>query len=474
MSPLPKQIAQLSSQEKRTLLVKLLQQKMRSTGTRGTANDLSVRDLVSLIGRFAVNVADLADQAVLDPSIRFDAGPAAPVPSPVTSKHIFLTGATGFLGAFLLHELLQHTQADIHCLVRSATAMEGKRRILDNLAAYLPGNVHDSSRILPVAGDLTQPLLGLARSQFDELAGQVEVIYHDAALVNWIYPYSRLKPTNVLGTQEILRLAGRVKVKPLHYVSSLSVFPFVANAERRVVREQDSLDHGEPLYGGYTQSKWVAEKVVTIARERGLPVTVYRPGLIIGHSRSGAWNTSDVTSRMLKSWIELGAAPDVEATIDMTPVDYVSRAIVRLSRLDDTLGRIYHLANPRPVSAQELIVWIRALGYRLQAIPYDTWRKEMSSHERHSPETALYSLGPLFTLEVAEETSWVGTIPEFNCQNTLARLADTSIACPPVDADTFATYFDYFVRSGFLDPPPLKGTPEPSSDARVAADNRYR
>ena len=109
----------------------------------------------------------------------------------------------------------------------------------------------------------------------------------------------------MLGTQEILRLATRITLKPVHFVSSLGVFPLLGSSGVKVIHEDDTLDHNGSLYGGYLQSKWVADKLVLAARSRGLPVCIYRPGLITGHSDTGAWNTSDVTSRMLKSWIEL-------------------------------------------------------------------------------------------------------------------------------------------------------------------------
>ena len=96
-----------------------------------------------------------------------------------------------------------------------------------------------------------------------DLAATIDVIYHSGAFVNWIFPYERLKATNVLGTEEILRLATRVRIKPVHYVSSLGVFPlFDSSGEVTVIREDDTLDHDGSLHGGYLQSKWVADKLV--------------------------------------------------------------------------------------------------------------------------------------------------------------------------------------------------------------------
>ncbi|MDQ5853769.1 MAG: SDR family oxidoreductase, partial [Chloroflexota bacterium] len=235
MSQLPPDLSHLSPVEKRTLLAKLLKERSRGVSTASSMEQQRRR----LLDLFAVPVTELSPEAVLDPAIRPEGLPGQ---YPTEPAHIFLTGATGFLGAFLLHELLQQTKATIYCLVRCANVEEGRQRIDRNLAAYVPGSDHHRSRIIPVARDLSQPLLGLLPEQFETLATQIDTIYHNGAMVNWIYSYSRLKSANVVGTQEILRLASRGTVKPVHVVSSLSVFPLVGNPQGKVVREPDSVD----------------------------------------------------------------------------------------------------------------------------------------------------------------------------------------------------------------------------------------
>ena len=108
------------------------------------------------------------------------------------------------------------------------------------------------------------------------------------------------------------------------------------------------MDHGGLLHGGYTQSKWVAEKLVAVAQARGLPVTIYRPSLVVGDSQTGVWQGDHIIANMLRSWIELGMAPEIEAQLDLAPVDYVSRAIVHLMACGGgEAAGIYHVNNPR-------------------------------------------------------------------------------------------------------------------------------
>jgi thioester reductase-like protein len=451
-----RRIADLLPGEKRAMLVKLLQKRASKS--------------LWFLDQFGTTVTDLQAEVELDPAIRPDATIDKPVTEPAS---IFLTGSTGFLGAFLLHELLQQTRANIYCLLRSTNADEGKRRLQRTLESYALWDERLSSRITPVVGDLSEPLLGLSAPQFRMLANTIDSIYHSGALVNWIYPYERLKATNVLGTQEVLRLASQNKAKVVHFISTLAVFPVLANPEVRVIQEQDSLDHGGVLYGGYSQSKWVAEKLATIARSRGITVCIYRPALIIGHSRTGVWNTDDVLCGMIKSSIELGAAPDVEARLNMTPVDYVSQAVVHLSRQDNSLGKVFHLAHSRPVSWRELVDWMRSFGYPVQPIPYDKWRPRLLDLGRLQ-ESAAYFVLPLFSMSLSEAgPRIVRGIPEFDCQNTRDGLAGASIGCPPVDSQVFQTYFSDFVRRGFLDAPAAGGAFRGLSNA-TAGDSSTR
>ncbi len=115
------------------------------------------------------------------------------------------------------------TSAQIHCLLRADDLDEGRLRLKHNLEAYLLWDDAFSDRIQPIPGDLGEPHLGLDDETFERLANQVDVIYHNGAMVNFVYPYQAHKASNVLGTQEVLRLASQVKLKPVHFVSTLSI-----------------------------------------------------------------------------------------------------------------------------------------------------------------------------------------------------------------------------------------------------------
>jgi thioester reductase-like protein len=431
-------LSYLSPKEKRALLAQLL---LRKSG-----------NLDKLLEQVAVNVENLKAEAALDPRIR----PSGPVSTQVVSRpeRVLLTGATGFLGSFLLSELLRHTRAEIHCLVRAPNVEEGEWRIREALETYAQWDEKRSPRIFPDAGNLSEPLLGLGAERFEELSDEIDVVYHNGASVNWVYPYDALKPTNVLGTQEVLRLASRHGTKPVHFVSTLGVFPLVGRSDAGVVREDDDLDHGGSLYNGYTQTKWVAEKLVEIARARGLPVSVYRPSLITGDSRTGAWNKDDFTCKMIKTWVGFGNVPDVNTEMNMVPVDHVSRAIVRLSLQEGSLGKRFHLANSHPVKVDDLVAWIEAFGYPIERVPYDRWRADLLNPTKGLQQDALYSMAPLLSMSAAADgPTLVGKVPEFDCRNTTEALSGTGISCPRVDGELMESYLTYLVKTGFLDSP---------------------
>ncbi|MCS6806445.1 MAG: amino acid adenylation domain-containing protein [Blastocatellia bacterium] len=406
-----------------------------------------------------MTVTELTSEAVLDPAIQ----PAAPAPDlSRLPQAVLLTGATGFLGAFLLHELLCQTEAQINCLVRAADAEAARRKIQTSMESYRIWQPSYADRILPVLGDLTEPRLGLTDAQFDELARRIDVIYHNGAAVNFVYPYSALKPTNVHGTHEVLRLACHAKTKPLHYVSTLSVWALPERSADVSFREEDHIETTGPLYGGYAQSKWVAEKLVTLARQRGLPVTIYRPGRVTGHSQTGVWNHSDLLCQIIKGWIQLQSVPDreIQHQLDLTPVDYVSRAIVYLSRQPEAVGQSFHLLNPEPMPVQMLVEWMRTYGYRLRVVPTEQWQREIAelaatlAQALIGSSTAMIMGAAHFDKLRLTEGLFTPARVIIDQQRARAGLAGSSIVCPPADEKLLQVYFQYLIDSGFLEVPP--------------------
>jgi thioester reductase-like protein len=408
--------------------------------------------LISSLNHNRSYTIDLEAEAILEPTICSKIQSAELVTNPT---NILLTGATGFLGSFLLHELLQHTQANVYCLIRSSNVESAKKRLQNRLEFYRLWNQNTNNRIIPVLGDLSQPYLGLAEAEFQSLSRQIDTIYHSGALLDFTYPYTTLKAINVTGTQEVLRLAGQFKPKPLHYVSSIAVFESKTDPQK-IVTELDIPSNSERVYLGYSQSKWVAEKLVLAARDRGLPVCIYRPSLISGDSRTGIWNTDDFVCRLIKGCIQMGKAPELDYQVDIAPVDYVSQAIINLSKQKTSFGKAFHLINSSPIHWKQWIKYINCNGYSIEQIPYTEWQKHLTHAKNNYTNNILYPLKPFFSRKLSTEQL---SIPELYQNNkkskihgkkTLNLLDSSSIKCPVLDYQLLKTYFSYFIKSGFL------------------------
>jgi thioester reductase-like protein len=376
--------------------------------------------------------------------------------APSAATDVLLTGATGFLGAFLLHDLLRATDSRVHCLVRCRDLPDGNARLRRSLEHYLLWEEEFAQRIVPVPGDLSERTLGLSTDLYQSLANGIATIYHNGAQVNLLQAYSALRPANVQGTVEILRLACSEHAKSVHFISSLGVFDLLPSVSGAEFREDDFPADFANLTFGYQQSKAVAELLVREAGARGLPVVIYRPGLINAASTTGAYTTDDFAARLLKSWIELGEAPESDRPLLLTPVDYVSRAIVYLSQQSASLGETFHFINPEPVTMRQFHALIRSAGYRLQEVPFDRWRCSLG--EAAAQDNVLSGLLPF--LSATENGDNFDSMPlwppphvRFASEKTLVRLQGSGIECPPMSQELVNRCVDYFLQTGFVTVP---------------------
>jgi thioester reductase-like protein len=397
-----------------------------------------------LSGRSPKPTLDLAADAVLDPRIQ----PDPHQPPTHSAQQILLTGATGFLGAFLLAELIQQTSATIHCLVRAETLDAAHQRLQRSLENYQLWQPEMRDRIRPMLGDLAQPQFGLPPEQWQTLVTNIDAIYHNGAWVHHTLPYSSLKAANVDGTVTVLALACQGRQKPVHYTSTLSVFAPTSTATQPI-RETDRPDSQRLPSGGYAQTKWVAEQLVTQAGDRGLPVTIYRVGAVSGDSQTGVFNPNDFLYRLIQGCIQLQVAPIVDLRLDLLPADYVGRVMVRLAQRSELWGTVFHLEHPQAVTVERLFEALRELGYPIKRISYQEWRTILLDIADRHPDHPLYPIISLFSVHRSDAEP--APVPvRFDCQNALRALATEAIACPPLDKTLFQTYVNYLVQSACL------------------------
>lgn len=217
-----------------------------------------------------------------------------------TEPIIFLTGATGFLGAHILRDLLTRKSptAKVVTLVRGKSADQALDRIRSTSRAYGFWEESWTTRLQCVCGDLGKPQFGLPESLWNDLTQRVDVVIHNGALVHWVYPYATLKPANVLGTIDALKLCASGKAKQFAFVSSTSVLDtehYVQESEKALAAGKAGISEEDDLQGssvgigtGYGQSKWAGEFLVREAGKRGLKGTIVRPGYVLGDSGTGS------------------------------------------------------------------------------------------------------------------------------------------------------------------------------------------
>lgn len=388
--------------------------------------------------------------AVLDPDIAPEPADGPPV-TPARARRILLTGATGFLGAFLLDGLLRATGAEVHCLVRprrdgtETGPMAPIRANLERYGLWEPGY---RARIHPVVGDLEKPRLGVSEETFNGLARDMDLIIHAGARVNLIYPYSALRAANVSGTREVLRLAARHRPKPLHHVSTTGIFP---SGGHRCLETADLDNLAAAREDGYGQTKWVAEKLVREAADRGLAVSVYRPGNVSGHSVTGVSNDRDLLGALIVESLRSGCAPRIENwRLEMTPVDFVSRAILHLANDPANFGGTFHLADPEPASADAVFTNLETLGYPLQRLDYRDWlQARRSSRRKEEGEDVIHSiLG-----EAGPETTELWDANAYDDTETRRALYPHGPRRPAIDANLLAAYARFFAARGWIETP---------------------
>ena len=273
--------------------------------------------------------------------------PPMPLPMPEIPmlNQVLLTGGTGFIGPFLMKSLLEQTRAKIYVLVRASDEKQGRQRLRSAMESMGPCEVglmeRFEARVIPVCGDLGQPKLSLTQDVWDFLASEIDTVFHNGATVNYLFNYDLMRDANVLGTNEVVRLAFEGRPKEFNYVSTTFVFGW---AVKSVLNETDLNESMELLDFGYSQSKWVAEQVVVDARSRGLSARIFRPALV-SPSVTGGGNNFDIAVRLVAFMVNHGIGVDTLNQVSFVPADIVANNIVAISTTPGTSNKTYHVTR---------------------------------------------------------------------------------------------------------------------------------
>lgn len=339
-----------------------------------------------------------------------------------TPSTVLLTGATGFLGAWVCRELVEQTDARVVCLVRGGSPQEAGRRLRARLTEV--GLDEPGRRVRAVPGDLDRPLLGMMPAHYARLADEAQAIYHCGASINLASSYRTLRNVNIRAVHELLGLAATGSFKPLHHVSTAAVL-------------------SEESWSPYVRSKIVAERMVSIGREYGVATTIYRPVLILGHSETGAAQTADTMFQLMAACVYLGATPRTDRGAPAACVDDVAQTLVARSLKDDGSQRVHHLYSSQPMRWDSAFAALRQIGYELDELPLNEWMRALNRHRGVKPIRALLAMNEAFLALVDNRQD-----------SLLTRLYATEPAIDrPATAATLARSARYFADAGFLPKP---------------------
>ncbi|GLB23232.1 type I Iterative Polyketide synthase (PKS) [Aspergillus tubingensis] len=366
---------------------------------------------------------------------------------------VFVTGCTGFLGAFFLSTLTRHPRVkEIACLVRAPDAAAGLARIKGNLEHYgLSLDLDSESKVIVVPGDLTDSTLGLGQEKYEHLAQWTSVIFHLAAQCNYMPSYSELRGANIHGFSNILRFANTKRLKPVHYTSSISACgtsaylegrELIGENERPVIKTTDS----ERKLVGYSETKIVAESIAWDAIANGMPVTIHRLPVISGHSKTGVANPGDGFQHMMVSAIRVGCYPSPPAArCQMIPVDYASAAMLEIA-LSSHHSHAYNLVLP---DQTHTLTWDEVLDTvahftspPLKRVSALEWADIVATHGKHHFKVASTFLQDKIreSLVYWEAETMTKTVYE-NANSRRVLLASSDMPELPSMPELLSTYF---------------------------------
>lgn len=441
-----------------SLLIKLNREFDLELAVQDVYNFAEFEQLLGLISNKLQHADSDHDQPVYQQMLRDIELSYADVPfqpewqrQPATQQRQFLlTGATGFVGVHLLRDLLRERQDRVFCVVRAANADDAKRRLQAALERYQVALGADEwQRIQPLAGDLCQPRLGLAAELWQQLQQNISHIIHCGAKVNFFEGYSQLRQANVESTRQLILLCAAGQAKKLTFVSSIGVLHGDRHIQLPEFRESVASGTPEGLPTGYQQTKWVSEKLIGRAVERGIDAGIVRLGTVAGNATTGVLNTADLFVHLFNSVNRLGVVPEMRA-MDFLPVEFIADTIARLSVQPVTAGRVFHLTNSNTVSVRQLSRWAMVAGTALRVVPFADWRQEMLRFFKDNPSDPFARYEPLF-YQGKNAPSFIEILlkaPQADTSQTRQFLLQQKRDFPPITPALLQVYNTAFVDSG--------------------------
>lgn len=286
---------------------------------------------------------------------------------------LLLTGASGYLGIYTLSSLLKETDYTVYCLLRAKDRQDGFRRL--TVAAQEKGvDLPDlESRVRIFCGDMATEHFALSEYDYAELTENVDVIIHNASIINLMDPLSALFPTNVQGVANILRLASTGKVKPVNYISTIAVHHALGDAGDEAVPESTEINEWLSLDLTYEQSKIMGENLIYRARKRGMPVNILRPATITWARTESPFINDDAFLKFYRACLDISAYPRSSLLVNLVPVDFVAQSVVTIVKTAVVNNQNFHLVSSDSLPVEQIYRWFNELGCNLESLDFADW-----------------------------------------------------------------------------------------------------
>ncbi len=380
---------------------------------------ISINRFIELptIIKLATLVRGTDDSAVLSAQAMADAERTLDIePLPINCMgdvhRVIVTGANSFVGVHIVEALLGWGASEVACLVRDGGGQTAAQRFAQSLRENRLEHL-DLSRVRVYAADITRPQLGLNDDDYQRLDREFGALVHNAANVNHVLDYESLAADNVEPIFALLRLCEGQSKKVFNFVSTLSASSTVDDAGR--VLELPAAPT-PPIYirNGYNLSKWVGERILERARERGVRVNLYRPGNISFNSLSGVCQPhKNRLMLMLKGSIQLGQVPAFALNFDLMPVDFLARFIAFHASRYSAERAVFNLHNPEPLSWDAYVASFRETGSEFALVSVADWQQQLG---RVDADNALFGVLGFYLNGFEEDIGDISLIGHANAE----------------------------------------------------------
>ncbi len=380
---------------------------------------ISINRFIELptISKLATLVRGTDDSAVLSAQAMADAERALDIePLPISRMgdvhKVIVTGANSFVGVHIVEALLGWGVSEVACLVRDGAGQTAAQRFAQALRENRLEHL-DLSRVRVYAADISRPQLGLGDEDYQRLDREFGALVHNAANVNHVLDYESLAADNVEPIFALLKLCEGQRKKVFNFVSTLSASSTVDDAGRVLELPAAATP---PIYirNGYNLSKWVGERILERARERGVRVNLYRPGNISFNSLSGVCQPhKNRLMLMLKGSIQLGQVPAFTLNFDLMPVDFLARFIAFHASRYSAQRAVFNLHNPEPLSWDAYVASFRETGSEFALVSVADWQQQLN---RVDADNALFGVLGFYLNGFEEDIGDISLIGHANAE----------------------------------------------------------